>query len=340
MSTNAQFASTPRSSSVIAQLGDSSRFAPLNAVTVFAAGANGSRIDNIDVESLGPTTATTMKLFIFDGVLYDLWGELLLGAATPSSTVLGTSQYLATVSNSTLPLILPTGFSLRATLNDTQVVSAANVNSIATAQTVNAGALANLNGTNVVAASATAVAAAQTLGGAGPMVLTTLSGFVMPNTALVSLTSTGNISATTFTITGITKTGALMSETLAGPNNNTVFSTNAYSIILGIFANAAVGTNTSAGFSTSYTQSLPAPIIIGSQANLSASSIKITGLDSRGLVLSETVAGPSNGFISSVNSYEGILTIAAVGALTAGNVTIGNSHILSGFKVTARGGDF
>lgn len=339
MASSAQFAATPRAASAIVQIGDSNRLTPLANTTIFTAGASGSRIDNIDIEALGPTTATALRLFIYDGVNYDLWDELLLAAATPNSTTLGTSAYLATVANSILPLVLPTGYSLRAALNDTQIVTAASPTSIAASQTVSAGAYATLNGGTVVAASATAVAAAQTLGGAGPMTLSNTAGYQMTNPCLVSLTSTGNISGVTFTIIGVTKAGVLTTENLAGPNNNTVFSANAYWVVLAIFASGAVATNTSAGYSTFYPQAVPSPIIVGSQGNLAASSIKITGVDSRGNVLSESIAGPNNSFVSTVNSYAGILTVLAVNALGTA-ITIGNPEILSGYKISARGGDF
>ena len=99
------------------------------------------------------------------------------------------------------------------------------------------------------AASATSVAAAQTLGGAGNMTLTsstvTISG---TNTvALITLTSTGNISGVNFTITGTDANGDSQEETITGPNNDTVSSTKYFATITQIAASGAVGTNTSAG---------------------------------------------------------------------------------------------
>lgn len=99
------------------------------------------------------------------------------------------------------------------------------------------------------AASATSVAAAQTLGGAGNMTLTsstvTISG---TNTvALITLTSTGNISGVNFTITGTDANGDSQEETITGPNNATVSSTKYFATITQIAADGAVGTNTSAG---------------------------------------------------------------------------------------------
>ena len=63
----------------------------------------------------------------------------------------------------------------------------------------------------------------------------------------VSLTSGGNISAVTFTITGTDSKGAAQSADLTGPHTTTVFSTKFYNTVTQIAASGAVGTNTSAG---------------------------------------------------------------------------------------------
>ena len=99
------------------------------------------------------------------------------------------------------------------------------------------------------AASTTSVAAAQTLGGAGDMTLAgTAATFAGTNTvALITLTSSGNISGVNFTITGTDANGAVQSETIAGPNANTVSTTKYFATVTQIAASGAVGTNTSAG---------------------------------------------------------------------------------------------
>jgi len=103
------------------------------------------------------------------------------------------------------------------------------------------------------------VAALQTLGGAGNMVLTNGGPYdatsaldgggvaYRPIARQLTLTSTGNISGVNFTFTGTDVTGAAQTEVLAGPNNNTVATTKYYRTITTIAANGAVGTNTSAG---------------------------------------------------------------------------------------------
>jgi len=55
----------------------------------------------------------------------------------------------------------------------------------------------------------------------------------------VSLTSANNLSARQFTITGI-QNGVILNETIGGPNNNTVYSTNVFDTITAISVNGAV----------------------------------------------------------------------------------------------------
>lgn len=100
----------------------------------------------------------------------------------------------------------------------------------------------------VSAASTTAVAAAQTLVGAGDMALA-VGAASLPNIGQrPTLTSTGNISGVNFTIYGTGTNGLPLQSTLAGPNNNTVTFPISFKTITRIAADGAVGTNTSAGY--------------------------------------------------------------------------------------------
>lgn len=103
-------------------------------------------------------------------------------------------------------------------------------------------------------ASTTKIAAAATLGGAGNMTLTGSAvndGSNMAST--VTLTSTGNISGVTFTVTGTDASGAAATEDITGPNNNTVTGSTAFLTVTQIAADGAVATNTSAGFTATTT---------------------------------------------------------------------------------------
>ena len=82
--------------------------------TVFSAGANGSRIDAIDIKAVGTTTTGMIRLFIHDGNNARLLTEVPVVAVTPSATCPSWEAQLNTNSMSQiLPLVLPSGYSLR-----------------------------------------------------------------------------------------------------------------------------------------------------------------------------------------------------------------------------------
>jgi len=67
---------------------------------------------------------------------------------------------------------------------------------------------------------------------------------------VVSLTSTGNLSAINFTIAGRDVYGRSVSETRVGPNNSTVVTTQEFAVVTSVTADAAVGTNVTVGLGT------------------------------------------------------------------------------------------
>ena len=126
---------------------------------------------------------------------------------------------------------------------------------------------------NSLSASTTSIAAAQTLGGAGNMTLAAAAGtgaFHQTDQACkVTLTSTGNISSVTFTVTGTDIAGNTLTEDITGPNNNTVTGTKFFNTVTQIAADGAVGTNTSAGNAAGTT---------GGQAVLTAGRTRVRGM--------------------------------------------------------------
>lgn len=86
-------------------------------VTIYTAGASGSRIDRIDIKAQVTTTAGMVRLFVHDGANARIWKEILVAAITKSATV---AAFTATVDLSQNPLVLPTGYSLRATTEKTE----------------------------------------------------------------------------------------------------------------------------------------------------------------------------------------------------------------------------
>jgi hypothetical protein len=113
------------------------------------------------------------------------------------------------------------------------------------------------------AAVTTAVATAQTTAGAGNLTINgtlldipaTMQGvfraqFARGINRTVSLTSTGNISGVTVTITGKDAEGNVVSEAIAGPNNTTVYTTVLFNQVTSVAVNGAVGTAMSVGSGT------------------------------------------------------------------------------------------
>lgn len=98
-----------------------------------------------------------------------------------------------------------------------------------------------------VAASTNSIATAQTTAGAAYLTLTA-SPVTFANAMQCSLTvAVANLSTINFTFTGTDADGHLQTETIAGPNNNTVFTTKFFLTVTSVYASAAVGTNVTAG---------------------------------------------------------------------------------------------
>lgn len=92
MSTSANFAATPRSTMTIISAANTNRDGTGTIEAAFTAGANGSRVDRIEVKALSSTTAGMVRVFkrVSAGT-WRLWREYAISAATPSATVLTTS---------------------------------------------------------------------------------------------------------------------------------------------------------------------------------------------------------------------------------------------------------
>ena len=115
MATTPNFASTVRASAVVISTAETSRTAPTNVGTVFTAGAAGSRVDEVRINSTGTSTAGAVRLFVYNGTTYYLLQEVMVTATTPSTTT-SVFQYVLTYNN----LLLPSGWSLRATTNNAE----------------------------------------------------------------------------------------------------------------------------------------------------------------------------------------------------------------------------
>lgn len=114
--------------------------------------------------------------------------------------------------------------------------------------TTNIGALqASTNGTPLV--FATPVTTANFASGINSV----YAAMPFNNVRLVSLTSAGNLSAINYTITGVGSQGQIITEVLAGPNTNTVYSVNAYIQVNSIVPSATSVIQISIGMGGGYT---------------------------------------------------------------------------------------
>jgi hypothetical protein len=89
---------------------------------VFTPGTNGGRIDRIDCQATGTTTAGMLRFFLHDGANNRLIYELPVQAVTPSAT---TPAWRATLSKDAIaqeifPLVLDNGRQLRVSTNNAE----------------------------------------------------------------------------------------------------------------------------------------------------------------------------------------------------------------------------
>lgn len=128
----------------------------------------------------------------------------------------------------------------------------------------------------------------------------------------ISITSTGNISGRTFTITG-TQNGVTITENIAGPNNNTVYSTLIYDVITSVAVNGAVATAVSIG--SGYTGFFPLiginlerPVI-----NYALSTAKLTAASIRTTIFNtlEDISQNGSTFLNTVTNDYNVFTIKA-----------------------------
>ena len=122
MATQAQYAATPRLGIGQVSAANTNRDGNGPLATILSAGASGSRLDAIDLKAVSATTAGMIRLFIHDGVNARLLTEVPVTAITPSGTLPSwETQLNANTMTQVLPLVLPTGYSLRAATNNSEI---------------------------------------------------------------------------------------------------------------------------------------------------------------------------------------------------------------------------
>lgn len=119
MATAPIFTGTPKCSFAQVSTANTARDGTGTLATIYTAGSSGSRIEHIDISAAGTVTAGAVRLFISDGTNNRLWKEVMVIATTPSTSV---QAWNATVITSNLyqVLILPNGYSLKASTHNAE----------------------------------------------------------------------------------------------------------------------------------------------------------------------------------------------------------------------------
>lgn len=115
------FAATPRLAVAAIATANTGRNGTGTIGTIFTAGSNGSRIETIRIEATVTTTAGMIRLFIYTGAAYFLWKEILVSALTPDATTKAFTEVIdCGDSQHENMLVLPTGYSLRASTHNAE----------------------------------------------------------------------------------------------------------------------------------------------------------------------------------------------------------------------------
>jgi hypothetical protein len=115
MATSAQYAATSRTAVALISTANTNRNGSGTIVTVFSAGASGSRVDDVTIQSTGTVTAGAVRLYLYNGTTHFMIREVLVTATTPSTTVQAWNS-----SFTNLGLILQNGWSLTASTNNAE----------------------------------------------------------------------------------------------------------------------------------------------------------------------------------------------------------------------------
>ncbi len=157
---------------------------------------------------------------------------------------------------------------------------------------------------------------------------------------LATLTSAANFSAVDFTFVGLDAAGDPQTETIAGPNNNTVTTSGSWSSITSITPNPAdtvVATNISAGWpattGTMLTEGItlnvaaddiavPRELTLTSASDLSLITFTLYGRDRRGNAFTEELVGPNADTVTSLSVFGAVDRIVP-SATSANSVSAG-----------------
>lgn len=120
MAAQPSYAGTPIAGAATLTVGDASRTAPAAAGILVTPGAGGL-IERVTIIPLATTVASVLRLFRYDGAAYHLYTEIAIPVQTVSASVAVSPLTLQAVDYPNLfPIVIPAGWSLRASINDNQ----------------------------------------------------------------------------------------------------------------------------------------------------------------------------------------------------------------------------
>ena len=120
MAASPAFVATPKVGIMAISTANTNRDGTGTIGTVLSAGASGSRIENVNIKATGTTTAGMVRLFIHDGSTAHLLIEIPVIAITPAATLPAFQATVSAQNSDVFPLIIPTGYSLRASTNNAE----------------------------------------------------------------------------------------------------------------------------------------------------------------------------------------------------------------------------
>lgn len=105
--------------------GDTSRTSPSSLVTIFTpyngTTNNGGQVERISLIPVGNTTASAVRIFRYDGTTNHLYTEIAVSTLTAVGSTANTTLTIEAADNPNLfPILIPIGWTLRATINDAQ----------------------------------------------------------------------------------------------------------------------------------------------------------------------------------------------------------------------------
>lgn len=146
----------------------------------------------------------------------------------------------------------------------------------------------------------------------------------------VSISSSNNNSGLTFTVKGMDGSGAVVEETLTGPNAASVYTANLYSRIDMIFSSGTTNAVT-VGDNAGHVDfgSLCRQINITSDGNSSGITFTVSGLDVYGAVQTEDITGPNSGTAAGSKFFKFVSSIKA-SASDSNSVSAG---VIAGIRI-------